>query len=116
MNSSGMGPGRFALFDMGDHATMDIVFPADSAKMVRALTRIRTAMDAFSDREAYSLMFYGYHLSRNVMENSGFELVRKSMPATRDWRFLEIRERFLISETHRNDLLHYLEVGSPPDV
>jgi len=106
------GPGRFALFDMGDHETRDTIFPADSAKIVRALTRIRTAMDSFTDREADTLMYYGYQLSRKVMENNGFELVRESLPVTRNWRFLEIRDRFLINDVNRMDLLHHLDVGS----
>lgn len=106
------GPGRFALFDMGDHETRDSIFPADSAKMVRALTRVRTAMDAFTDREADSLMYYGYQLSRKVMENNGFEMVNEALPANEKWRFLEIRDRFLNNDAHRMDLLHHLEVGS----
>jgi NTE family protein len=106
------GAGRFALFDMGDHETRDHIFPADSAKMVRALTRVRTAMDAFTDREADTLMYYGYQLSRKVMETNEFELVRELLPATRGWRFLEIRDRFLNNDAHRMDLLHHLEVGS----
>jgi NTE family protein len=106
------GPGRFALFDMGDHETRDNIFPADSAKMVRALTRVRTAMDSFTDREADSLMYYGYQLSRKVMENNGFELVNESLSAFEKWRFLEIRDRFLNNDAHRDDLLHHLEVGS----
>ena len=106
------GPGRFALFDMGDHETRDHIFPADSAKMVRALTRVRTAMDAFTDREADTLMYYGYQLSRKVMENNRFELVRESLPTNEKWRFLEIHDRFLNNDAHRMDLLHHLEVGS----
>ena len=106
------GPGRFALFDMGDNETRDNIFPADSAKLVRALTRVRTAMDAFTDREADSLMYYGYQLSRKVMENDGFEMVNEALPAGEKWRFLEIRDRFLINDAHRDDLLYHLEVGS----
>ena len=106
------GAGRFLMFDMGDHETRDNIFPADSAKMVRALTRIRTAMDAFTDREADTLMYYGYQLSRKVLENNRFELVEGPPPPFHDWRFLEIRDRFFINEAYRKDLLHHLEVGS----
>jgi NTE family protein len=106
------GPGRFALFDMGDHETRDHIFPADSEKMVRALTRIRTAMDSFTDREADTLMYYGYQLSRRVLGSNGFELVQDSRLSTRNWRFIEIRDRFLNNDAHRMELLHHLEVGS----
>ncbi len=106
------GPGRFAMFDLGDSETRNQIFPADSEKMVRALTRIRTAMDSFTDREADTLMYCGYHLSRKVMENNGFELIREPLPATRNWRFLGIRDRFLNNDENRKDLLHHLEVGS----
>ena len=106
------GPGRFALFDLGDHETRDNIFPEDSAKMVRALTRIRTAMDSFTDREADTLMYYGYRLSQKVMESNGFELVRETRPATRNWRFLEIRDRFFTNDANRKELLLHLEVGA----
>ncbi|MFZ2630716.1 MAG: patatin-like phospholipase family protein [Desulfosalsimonadaceae bacterium] len=106
------GPGRFAFFDLGDPKTRNHIFPGDSEKMVHALTRIRTAMDAFTDREAYTLMYYGYALSRNVMEGSGFELVPEPLSAARNWRFLEILPLFLKTEEGRKDLLLHLEVGS----
>jgi hypothetical protein len=106
------GPGRFALFDMGDPETRDNIFPADSAKIVRALTRIRTALDSYTDREADTLMYYGYQLSRKVMEKNGFELVQEALPAVENWRFLEIHDRFLNNDACRDDLLLHLEVGS----
>ncbi len=106
------GPGRYAFFYLGDLETRDQIFPADSEKMVRALTRIRTAMDSFTDREADTLMYYGYQLSRRVLESNGFELLREPLPTTRNWRFLEIRERFLNYDEDRKDLLFHLEVGS----
>jgi NTE family protein len=106
------GPGRFALFDMGDPETRDKIFPADSEKIVRALTRIRTALDSYTDREADTLMYYGYQLSRKVMGSNGFELVQEAPPAAWNWRFLEIHDRFLNNDAHRMDLLHHLEVGS----
>ena len=39
---------------VGDHATRRDIFPADSEKIVRTLSRIRTDLDSFSDREAFS--------------------------------------------------------------
>ncbi len=106
------GHGRFAMFDLGQWETRNEIFPADSPKIVRALTRIRTAMDSFTDREADTLMYYGYQLSRRVLESNGFELVPDSLPATRNWRFMEIRDRFLTNDEGRKDLLFHLEVGS----
>jgi NTE family protein len=106
------GSGRFAIFDLGNRETQDQIFPADSEKIVRTLTRIRTAMDSFTDREADTLMYYGYQLSRKVLENNAFELVRESLPVTWNWRFLEIRDRFLIDNEQRKRLLFHLEVGS----
>ena len=106
------GDGRYLLFDLGDHETRDHIFPKDSTKIVQALTRIRTDLDAFTDREADTLMYYGYQFSRMVIKDKGFELVSESMPASRNWRFLEIRDRFLTDDDQRKDLLLHLEVGS----
>ncbi|RJP78767.1 MAG: hypothetical protein C4522_11995 [Desulfobacteraceae bacterium] len=105
-------PECHALFDLGDPETRDDIFPKDSEKLVTALTRIRTAMDSFTDREADSLMYYGYHLSRKVMEGSGFELARESSPEGEDWPFFKIIDRFFDTDKHRKELLLHLEVGS----
>lgn len=106
------GEGRYALFDLGDHETRDHIFPADSAEIVGALTRIRTDLDSFTDREADTLMYYGYQLSRNVLEAHPFELTGESAPASRNWRFFSIRDLFLTKDDRRRDLLLHLEVGS----
>lgn len=106
------GEGRVALFDMGDPDTRGDIFPEDSEKIVQALTRIRTDLDSFSDREADTLMYYGYQLSRREMETQRFDLIRQPSPATRNWRFLAIRERFLKSAQGRAELLFHLDVGS----
>ncbi|MCD6585628.1 MAG: patatin-like phospholipase family protein [Desulfobacteraceae bacterium] len=106
------GSGRFAFFDLGDHATRNQIFSSDAEKIVCALTRIRTDLDSFTDREADTLMYYGYQLSRKVMENNGFELVDESLSVPWNWRFLEIPDRFLNNDARRKDLLHHLAVGS----
>lgn len=106
------GDGRFALFDMGDPDTRADIFPDDSEKIVQALTRIRTDLDSFTDREADILMYYGYQLSRREMETQRFDLIRQPSPATRNWRFLAVRERFLKSAQGRAELLFHLDVGS----
>ncbi len=107
------GRGRHALIYLGDHATCRDIFPVDSEKIVRALSRIRTDLDSFSDLEAFSLMCYGYELCGNILYAEGFELMDDTCPQIRkDWRFLQIREHFLTDETLRKELLHHLEVGS----
>jgi len=108
----GYGAGRFALFDLGDFDTRNDIFPADSEKFVRAVARIRTAMDSFTDREADTLMYYGYQLSRKILTLNRFELLGKQLSATRNWRFLEIRERFFKNGDGRKELLLHLEVGA----
>lgn len=106
------GPGRFVLFDLGDKESRVRIFPADSEKMVSALTRIRTDLDSFTDREAYSLMYYGYRLSCMEMESNAFELIREPSPPGNKWRFLEIEDRFFSHDAARKELLFHLEVGS----
>ncbi len=105
-------PTRYALFDMGDHETRNLIFPDDSEKIVSSLTRIRTNLDSFSDIEADTLMYYGYQLCRNVLQDKGFELISDPIPSTRNWRFFEIRDLFLTNEARRKDLIFHLEVGS----
>jgi NTE family protein len=106
-------PGRHALIYLGDHATRRDIFPADSEKIVRALSRIRTDLDSFSDREAFSLMCYGYELSGKILQTNRFELMEGNRVAdASEWRFQEIHDRFLIDEKARQELLLYLTVGS----
>lgn len=105
-------PACYALFDLGDHETRNLIFPADSEKIVHSLTRIRTNLDSFSDIEADTLMYYGYQLSRKVLKNNGFELISDPIQNTRNWRFMEICDLFLTNEARRKDLMRHLEVGS----
>jgi NTE family protein len=106
-------PGRYALIYLGDHATRQDMFPKDSEKIVRALSRIRTDLDSFSDREAFSLMYYGYELSGKILQANGFEMIQDGLPdGSPDWKFLEIHDRFLSDDAGRKELLHHLEVGS----
>ena len=105
-------PACYALFDLGDHETRNHIFPEDSEKIVHSLTRIRTNLDSFSDIEADTLMYYGYQLSRNVLQKNGFEPISDPIQNSRNWRFMEIRDLFLTNEERRKDLLHHLEVGS----
>ena len=107
------GSGRYALFYLGDHSTCNDIFPKDSEQIVRALSKIRTDMDSFTDMEAYTLMYYGYELSGKVLQANGFDLMESGLPNdTPDWRFLKIRDRFLLNDAGRKELLHHLDVGS----
>ncbi len=106
-------PGRHALIYLGDHATCRDIFPKDSEKIVRALSRIRTDLDSFSDREAFSLMYYGYELGGRILQDNGFEMIRNDNFINKhDWKFLQIRDRFLLDDARRKNLLHHLDVGS----
>jgi NTE family protein len=106
-------PNRQALIYLGDQATRHDIFPADSQKIVRAISRIRTDLDSFSDREAFSLMCYGYELSGKIIQANGFEMTEVGIPdGAPDWKFLEIRDRFLADDKRRNELLLHLDVGS----
>lgn len=107
------GSGRYALFYLGDHLTRNDIFPKDSEQIVRALSKIRTDMDSFTDMEAYTLMYYGYELSGKALQADDFDLMEDGLPdATPDWRFLKIRDRFLLDDAGRKELLHHLDVGS----
>jgi hypothetical protein len=70
-------------------------------------------MDSFTDREAFSLMYYGYELSDKILQANRFkiteEIIADNAP---DWRFLQIRDGFLTDNEGRKELLHHLEVGS----
>ncbi len=106
------GRKRYLLFDLGDHDTRDHIFPEDSADLVHALTRIRTDLDSFTDREADTLMYYGYQFSKKVIEKCEFELIQDKPQATGEWRFLKIKDLFLTDSARRRELLYHLDVGS----
>jgi|GEM_PF-1690402 len=109
---SGYGPGRFAIFDLGNRETRENIFPADSEEIVEALTEIRTAMDAFSDKEAYTLMYYGYNLSKKILETNEFEPVMESRAGNGNWRFSDIYDHVLIHDKERRELISHLRIGS----
>lgn len=109
----GLGPGRFAFLDMGDPNTRSRIFPADSEKLVAALTRIRTDLDSFTDREAFALMTYGYELCRLSLADEAFRpVLGPPSEKTENWGFKKLRDGLLASEEGRRDLLLHLEVGS----
>jgi hypothetical protein len=58
-------------------------------------------------------MYYGYALSGKILKVDGFDLMG-NIPTNviPDWRFLKIRDRYLIDDAGRKELLHHLDVGS----
>jgi predicted acylesterase/phospholipase RssA len=94
----------YAFFHLGDSLGQQAL-PAEAADIVAALARIRTDLDSFSDREAYTLMYYGYRLCALKMP------VPEHAPA--QWNFCAV-ENWLTDHDKRQALLLHLEVGSRP--
>lgn len=95
-------PDTYAFFHLGAPVGPE-VFPYEADRFVYGLSHIRTDLDAFTDREAYTLMYYGYRLADAQFQGE---------PATpAQWRFLVIRD-FLHDEQQRAELLLHLEVGA----
>ncbi|MEE4379395.1 MAG: patatin-like phospholipase family protein [Candidatus Competibacteraceae bacterium] len=93
-----------AFFHLGDPEGQRI-FPVDAPAFVQALSHIRTDLDSFTDREAYSLMYYGYRLCEEKLADSASE--------TGKWRFQTI-EAWLTDNVKRQELLLHLTVGAKP--
>jgi len=97
-------PANYAFFNLGDPEGQRI-FPVDAVAFVRALSHIRTDLDSFTDREAYSLMYYGYRLCEAKIADSAHE--------AEQWRFRAI-EAWLTDDVKRQELLMHLTVGAKP--
>lgn len=59
--------------------------------VVYRLSGLRTDLDAFSDLEAYTLMYQGYSLAMDKLEHASIGNTPPSIPAEQ-WRFLNIRK------------------------
>ena len=99
---------RYAVFTLG-FDDGNAVFGEDSGRFLQALRNIRTDLDAFTDLEAWSLMYHGFMLS-------GFHLGERaagadSREAVDSWRFQGI-EALAGDPAERAHLLRYLDVGS----
>ncbi|MCP5420359.1 MAG: patatin-like phospholipase family protein [Gammaproteobacteria bacterium] len=97
-------PDTYAFFHLGDELGQQ-VFPEEAKRFASAIARIRTDLDAFSDREAYTLMYYGYRLCERKIPGT------VSTPV--DWTFGEV-ENWLSDPLKRESLLLHLDVGSRP--
>jgi len=94
---------RYAIFTLGEEDG-STVFGDDTAHFLQALRDIRTDLDAFSDLEAWSLMYHGFTLS-------GLRLGGTAPACAERWRFQGI-EALAGDPNRRKRLLRYLEVGS----
>jgi NTE family protein len=101
-------PDRYAVFYLGENDG-NTVFGEDSPRLLQALRNIRTDLDAFTDLEAWSLMYHGFMLS-------GLHLA-PSVPSAANgegdngWHFQDI-EALASEPRKRTHLLHCLDVGS----
>lgn len=79
---------------------------------VYRLSGIRTDLDAFSDAEAYALMYDGYQLLHDQLGSSPLNpLSSTDWQPNKAWRFLAIRD--VLRDHHRRDWLHArIKVGS----
>lgn len=86
---------------------------AIAPEVQQLLARIRTHLDSFTDLEAYSLMFYGYQISQQVLlETPSLEhLIKKPISYTSsiNWPFLKIAPW---AKQPTINYLHQLQVGS----
>jgi len=97
-------PYSYVFFHLGATVSPQ-TFPDDAPQLLYALTHIRTDLDSFTDREACTLMYYGYRLVGETLQNPAAAEV--------DWRFLRIQD-VLRDEPQRQVLLQHLQVGAKP--
>ncbi len=96
-------PDRYAIFILGEDDG-STVLGDDTGHFLQALRDIRTDLDAFSDLEAWSLMYHGFTLS-------GLRLGGATPASGERWRFQGI-EALAGDPKRRRRLLRYLDVGS----
>lgn len=106
-------PGNVSVFNLGGTEGSD-VFGDDAQHFLQALKSIRTDLDAFSDIEAWSLMYHGYMISEHHLfshQSQPTEVQPDSKPLDSHWQFAGICE--LAKDSHqREHLLRHLDVGS----
>jgi NTE family protein len=101
-------PDRYAVFTLGDNDG-STAFGEDSGHFLQALRDIRTDLDAFSDLEAWSLMYHGFTLSG--LRLNATTLVGDRPDCEEAWRFQRI-EALADDPAQRRRLLRHLDVGS----
>jgi hypothetical protein len=104
------GEENFAVFTLGS-ATGSDIFGNDAEAFLAALRGIRTDLDAFSDMEAWSLMYHGYAVSESQL--SSLDRGHEAEEHRHNWDFRTIRA-MAVKPDQREELLHHLRVGSHP--
>lgn len=104
--------GNFAVFTLGA-ADGSEIFGEDAPRFLQSLQSIRTDLDAFSDIEAWSLMYHGYAVSKRHLYagdaiGSG-EVEQVELDS--QWNFTAIKQ-LAENVRERERLLRHLEVGS----
>jgi predicted acylesterase/phospholipase RssA len=106
-------PQNIAVFTLGAPEGSEI-FGDDAAAFLQSLRSIRTDLDAFSDIEAWSLMYHGYrvsepHLVGNQAAETGAGEDCRLPPY--HWNFADI-QTLAEDARERERLLRYLNIGS----
>ncbi|MCB1708787.1 MAG: patatin-like phospholipase family protein [Halioglobus sp.] len=107
------GPGHYVMFNLGE-ADGNSALGQDSSRFLAALRSVRTDLDAFTDVEAYSLMYHGYMLSRERLGgNAGNEPAQGGSDHRGEagWSFAIIPE-LAADPRERARLLRCLEIGA----
>jgi predicted acylesterase/phospholipase RssA len=76
-----------------------------------ALSSLRTDLDSFTDREALSLMYSGYVMSRKYLG----DFADGNIPTARDWRFLRVGDAMTGRDApglSYQGLMRHLRIGS----
>lgn len=107
------GENHFAVFTLGSAAGSD-AFGDDAEVFLQALRGVRTDLDAFSDIEAWSLMYHGYSVSKYYLTDT--PLGQQHSPSQvhhHDWEFYGV-EAMLKNPEQRELVLRHLTVASHP--
>lgn len=78
--------------------------------ILRRLSEIRTDLDAFSEVEAFALMYAGWRMTHQAFAGPGLNWMAEDEPARADWRFKAI-ESHLTVPSRADRLIRLLDVG-----
>ena len=82
--------------------------------MQERIAALRTALDSFSDAEAFALMTSGYRMTEKALAGAA-ELAPRTAAPAQPWRFLAVEKFMNLSKGHEEGgrtMLRLLEVGS----
>jgi predicted acylesterase/phospholipase RssA len=106
-------PDHYAIFNLGE-ADGSAVLGQDNGRFLTYLKAIRTDLDAFTDLEAYSLMYHGFMLTGNhfgMNPDRQAAYGDRAQIAADEWSFAIIPE-LAADRRERARLLRSLDVGS----